>query len=173
MTEELVILVNDLDRQIGTADKMSVHHDGKLHRAISVCLFDDEGRWLLQRRAATKYHSPGLWANSCCSHPRPGERIADAAHRRLQEELGIDTLLTFCSSFVYRTSLSNGMIEHEFDHLFIGRYSGTCAPSPQEVSAIRWWTHQEIQQSLHDNPRFFAPWFPLIMRQIAHGIMPS
>ena len=165
MTEE-VILVTDDDRIIGRAEKEKAHREGKLHRAISVCLFDSEGRWLLQRRSLMKYHSPGKWSNACCGHPRPGEESSQAASRRLFEELGIVCPLSFCLSFVYRVDVGGGMIEHEFDHLFTGVSEGPVIPNPYEVEEAAWWTEAEIAKSLEREPQLFTPWFPLIFGHI-------
>lgn len=118
--EELV-LVDEYDRATGTAEKMQVHRDGLLHRAFSIFIFDLKGRLLLQKRALGKYHSQGLWTNTCCGHPRPGEPTLAAARRRLLEEMGIDCpVLMEVEAFVYRTQVSNGLIENEYDHIYVG-----------------------------------------------------
>jgi isopentenyl-diphosphate delta-isomerase len=163
--EELV-LVDNQDREIGFCDKLEAHKRGLLHRAISVMLLDDKRRFLLQRRAAVKYHSPLLWANSCCSHPGPGESVERAAHRRIQEELGIRCQLWFCSSFIYRAEVSNDLIEHEFDHLFLGTYTGPIYPNPLEVDKATWWTQEEIEEGLLKTPEIFCPWFSLVYKEL-------
>lgn len=117
---EEVILVNEKDEPIGTMEKLEAHQKGALHRAFSVFLFNPKGELLLQRRALHKYHSAGLWTNTCCSHPRPGEETSAAAHRRLKEEMGMEADLRFMTSFQYRSEFENGLTEHEFDHVFIG-----------------------------------------------------
>src|SRR5215468_430433 len=115
---EQVILVNELDEEIGTMEKLSAHEQGVLHRAISVFIFNEKGEMLLQQRASRKYHSGGLWTNACCSHPHPGEATHAAALRRLKEEMGFETSLKKAFDFVYKTSFDNGLTEHEFDHVF-------------------------------------------------------
>ncbi|HSU49504.1 MAG TPA: isopentenyl-diphosphate Delta-isomerase, partial [Segetibacter sp.] len=121
---EEVILVNELDEQIGKMEKMEAHSKGLLHRAFSVFIFNDQGEMLLQQRAVSKYHSGGLWTNACCSHPRPEEATEDAALRRLQEELGFTVSLAKIFDFRYNASFTNGLTEHEFDHVFVGTYNG-------------------------------------------------
>jgi isopentenyl-diphosphate delta-isomerase len=129
-----VIVVDANDSQIGTASKLEAHRSGLRHRAISVIIGDRDGRVLLHRRAAGKYHSGGLWTNTCCSHPRPGEPASDAATRRLVEEMGISCPLTFVFSMNYRAEVSNGLVEDEIVHVFGGRFDGTPIPDPLEVS---------------------------------------
>ena len=133
--EEQVILVDEHDREIGTDAKLSAHAAGKLHRAFSVFIFDTDGNMLLQRRAATKYHSGGLWSNTCCSHPRPGESVHEAAQRRLQEEMGLDCSLQLALSFTYRKELGNGLSEYEYNHVFLGQFNGTPAPNPLTLNS--------------------------------------
>jgi isopentenyl-diphosphate delta-isomerase len=137
MAEEWLVLVDENDREIGTGEKLSVHRSGALHRAFSVFIFDAEGRLILQRRARAKYHSAGLWSNTCCGHPRPGESVAVAAQRRLREEMGFDTPLTRVFSFVYRAALDQGLTEHELDHVFTGSFDGVPSPDPAEVAEWR------------------------------------
>src|SRR5687768_10210348 len=117
---EEVILVDLLDNPIGTMEKMEAHRKGELHRAFSVLVFNSKGEMLLQKRSKKKYHSGGLWTNSCCSHPLPGEKIEVAASRRLKEEMGIDLMPRFSYKFIYRTDLDNALVEHEYDHVLIG-----------------------------------------------------
>jgi len=166
---EMLIIVDENDREIGQMEKMEAHRKGVLHRAISVCLFDDENRWLLQKRAQGKYHCPGLYANSCCSHPRSGESAIDAASRRIKEELGVHTPLSFHSHFVYKKDVGGGLIEHEYDHLFVGQCTDTPQPNPEEVESVVWWTQEEIKEKLQTTPEIFAPWFPLIVDCILGG----
>src|SRR5687768_6652445 len=138
-TEERVILVDGLDREIGSEEKLRAHRTGVLHRAFSVFVFDAHDRVLLQRRADGKYHSGGLWSNTCCGHPRPGESIESAALRRLRAEMGIlECKVRRVSSFLYRTAVGNGLVEHEVDHVVIGEWNGEPAPDPTEVSEWRW-----------------------------------
>jgi isopentenyl-diphosphate delta-isomerase len=163
---EEVILVNTHDQRIGQMEKLQAHREGWLHRAVSVCLFNTDGRWLLQRRALKKYHSPRLWSNSCCSHPRPDETVEVAASRRIAEELGVSCPLVACSSFIYKTDVGDGLMEHEFDHLFIGHYDGPFALNADEVEAIEWWETAKISAALHETPSLFTKWFPIIFRQM-------
>jgi isopentenyl-diphosphate delta-isomerase len=167
---EDVVLVDTNDQVVGQMEKVQAHRCGVLHRAVSVCLFDEQGRWLLQQRALTKYHSPGKWSNSCCSHPRLGETSEEAACRRLFEELGVTCPLVVGTSFVYRSDVGGGMVEHEFDHLFIGRYTGSFACNSDEVERTEWWTADEIRAMLLDSPSLFTAWFPFIFEHAARCI---
>lgn len=164
---EQVVVVTRRDRRRGVIDKLAAHRLGLLHRALSVFLVDDD-RILLQRRAAHKYHSAGLWTNACCTHPRPGEPVLTAARRRLREELGIDQVLLWrCGAFVYRTRLDNGLWEHEFDHLVLGRFTGKPDPNPEEVMDWRWATAAEVTADLRTRPGSFTAWFPLAWGRLA------
>jgi isopentenyl-diphosphate delta-isomerase len=154
-----VILVDVHDAVLGFAAKLDAHRRGQLHRAVSVVVFDERGRMLLQRRAPGKYHSAGLWSNTCCGHPRPGETVMGAAHRRLIEELGIDDLgLERVSQFVYRAEVGSGLVEHELDHVLIGQWNGDVRPNPLEVSATRWVEPPLLFAELRDLPGSFTAW---------------
>ncbi|MEM0961891.1 MAG: isopentenyl-diphosphate Delta-isomerase [Bacteroidota bacterium] len=168
---EHVILVDTSDREIGTAEKLSVHRDGRLHRAVSVFLFDGEGRWLLQRRADGKYHSPGLWSNTACTHPRPGEASVDAASRRLDEEMGVRCALRPAFARVYRAELvgPEPLVEHEFDHVFVGRFDGEPMPSADEVSGWEWVDADTLQADLLARPERYTPWFRLFVEDAARA----
>jgi isopentenyl-diphosphate delta-isomerase len=170
---EEVVLVSEDDRVIGRMEKEAAHREGKLHRAISVCVFDSQGRWLLQRRSLTKYHSPGKWSNACCGHPRWNEEPERAASRRLFEELGVTCPLSFCLSFVYRADVGGGMIEHEVDHLFTGVFEGPIIPNPDEVCEVAWWERGAIEESLKKSPQLFTPWFPFIFDRITDTTKPG
>jgi isopentenyl-diphosphate Delta-isomerase len=154
-----IILVNENDVQVGTMEKMEVHERGLLHRAFSVFIFNKQGEMLLQQRALSKYHSGGLWTNACCSHPRPGEATADAAARRLKEELGFTTELRHAFSFTYQASFDNGLTEHEFDHVFVGEYDGALDPDAREVDAAKYLTIAAIDEALKEEPESFTAWF--------------
>ena len=157
--EDIVVLVDHDDVIVGLAPKLEAHRQGRLHRAVSVVLFDDRGRMLLQRRAAGKYHSGGLWSNTCCGHPRPGESIRDAAHRRLRAELGImDCELTPVASFIYQAPLADGLVEHELDHVLVGRWNGQTNLDPDEVSETRWVERGEMLEELAAAPGRFTAW---------------
>jgi isopentenyl-diphosphate delta-isomerase len=156
--EELVVLVDAQDRAVGTASKLDAHRSGALHRAFSVFVFDRRGRLLLQRRALAKYHSGGLWTNTCCGHPRPGEAVSDAAVRRLREEMGIACPLRPAGAFTYRASLGE-LEEHEFDHVLVGRFDGDPRPEPDEVAAWRWAAPDDLSRELAEAPGRFTAWF--------------
>jgi isopentenyl-diphosphate delta-isomerase len=161
MQREEVILVNEADMPVGTMEKIEAHRKALLHRAFSVFIFNSRGEMLLQRRAPGKYHSPGLWTNACCSHPRPGEDTADAAIRRLNEELGFTTGLTELFSFTYKTAFDNGLTEFEFDHVFVGSYDGEVRPDPTEVGDFCFMHLDRIQTALEMRPKEFTSWFHL------------
>ena len=162
-----VILVDQNDRQIGTMEKMAAHMNGaKLHRAFSVFVFNSRGETLLQRRAMDKYHARGLWSNTCCSHPFPGEPVADAAHRRLREEMGFDCKLDEKFSFIYRAELEKGMTEHEFDHVFFGTYEGKVSPDPREVMDYKWIGMDELMADTERSPNSYTPWLILALKEI-------
>lgn len=157
--DELVILVDAQDTVVGVAPKLEAHRTGVLHRAFSVFLRDTKGRLLLQRRAHGKYHSGGRWANTCCGHPRSGESARDAARRRLGEEMGIDCELAAAGSFLYRADVGAGLVEHELDHLFIGRFDGVPSPDINEVVEWRWASPRDVELDLIANPDRYAAWF--------------
>jgi len=166
MNEERVVLVDTADNEVGTAPKLQAHRTGDLHRAISVFVFDSEGRMLLQRRAEGKYHSGGLWSNTCCSHPRPGEPAATAARRRLREEMGLDCELEPVFTFVYRADLDGGLTEHELDHVFVGTTDDSPEPDPDEVGGWRWVEPVEIAREMDSDPALFTAWFPIAFRAL-------
>jgi isopentenyl-diphosphate delta-isomerase len=161
MIEREVILVNEQDQAIGTMPKLEAHEKGLLHRAFSVFIFDKGGRMLLQQRASTKYHGAHLWTNACCSHPFPGELTAAAAQRRLQEELGFVTPLQQIFSFTYKADVENGLIEHEFDHVFTGEWEREINFNREEVAAVHYQRMADIKASLQAQPHHFTTWFRL------------
>ncbi len=156
-----VILVDEHDVPIGTMEKMEVHQKALLHRAFSVFIFNGKGEMLLHQRAAKKYHSPGLWTNACCSHPKPGEDTLAAAELRLQEEMGFSTQLKKAFDFVYKAPFDNGLTEHEFDHVFIGNYVGIIKPNGEEVSDYCFKTVAEIKNSIQSHPQKYTEWFKI------------
>jgi isopentenyl-diphosphate delta-isomerase len=166
MLEQKVILVNEADEPVGVMEKMEAHRLGLLHRAFSVFIFDAAGRMLLQRRAAQKYHGGGLWTNACCSHPYPEEKEEAAAHRRIKEELGFTTQLQKIFSFTYKATVENGLIEHEYDHVFAGEYEGIIKPNEDEVSDYTYCTMDEIKELLQSHPRRFTEWFKIAFSQV-------
>ena len=162
---EYVVLVTSDDRIRGVEEKLLAHQKGSLHRAVSVCLFDEAGRWLLQKRASCKYHSPGKWANSCCSHPYLGELTLEAATRRVFEELGVQVILKPQGSFLYKEEVGSSLIEHEYDYVFSGRVSTSLLkPNPKEVEEVAFFSKEEIVEKLKSDPDFFAPWFQHVFR---------
>ncbi len=168
---EALILVDENDTEIGSGEKLTVHQNGgQLHRAFSVFIYNDAGQMLLQRRAAGKYHFGGLWTNACCGHPLQGEEVARAAGRRVREELGIDPPLQAAGTFLYRAEdPQSGLVEHEFDHVFLGKWNGPLQVDPQEASETRWVDPQEVRQWLAREPQQFTPWFPLALAELQAG----
>ena len=158
MAEEQLILVDEANRAIGTGGKTAVHRTGTLHRAFSIFVIDKRGRILLQQRAALKYHSGELWANSCCGHPRPGERTVSAARRRLNEELGLTLPLTFGFFARYQADLGRGMTENEFVYMYFGMLRGEPKPDPAEVADIEFASVTEINRRINRSPDMFAFW---------------
>lgn len=169
MTEQ-VILVDLRDRELGTMDKTEAHFSGKLHRALSIFVFNSKGELLIHRRAMGKYHSSGLWTNTCCSHPRPGENVADAAGRRLKEEMGFQTPLTEFFSFVYQAEVGKGIYEHEFDHVFIGTSDEFPFPDKKEVSEWKWMNVDKISAEIDNHPNDFTIWFQLIFKDVVRRV---
>jgi isopentenyl-diphosphate Delta-isomerase len=160
--EEQVVLVDEQDRPIGVSDKLAAHRRGLLHRAFSVVLENERGELLLQRRAAHKYHSPGLWSNACCGHPRPGEAVDVAARRRVGEELGVDVSLRELGSFRYRAHVGD-LTEHELDHVFVGRLAEEPRANPAEVAECRWVTADDLMAAMNAAPDNYTVWLPGVM----------
>lgn len=161
-----ITLVDENDKEIGAGEKMDVHRRGLLHRAFSVFVFNDAGEMLIQRRALEKYHCGGLWTNTCCSHPAPGETWIKAAHRRLPEEMGLDCPLTEEFVFTYRAEFKNNLVEHEIDHVFFGTWDGVPKPNPDEVCDYRWITEDDLREEMKKCPEKFAPWFLIICEEL-------
>ena len=163
---EQVILVDELDNEIGTKEKMQAHKEALLHRAFSVFIFNKKGELLLQRRALNKYHSPGLWTNTCCSHPRPNEILMNAAKRRLVEEMGFDCDLFYQFNFIYKASLDQGMTEHELDHVYFGTYEGEIIINPEEVSDYKFVSITELEININKQPHLFTEWFKIVFEKV-------
>jgi isopentenyl-diphosphate delta-isomerase len=168
MKNNEVILVDEQDRPSGTMGKMEAHRKGVLHRAFSVFIFDNKGRMLLQQRAAKKYHGGLLWSNACCSHPYPGESTLIAAERRLSEELGFSVALEEIFSFTYKAEVENGLIEHEFDHVFVGIYNDDVKPNSEEVADYCYSSIEQIKAAIQEHPGKFTSWFRIVFPQIEH-----
>jgi isopentenyl-diphosphate delta-isomerase len=162
MTE--VILVDANDNAIGTMEKMEAHEKGLLHRAFSVLIFNSKGELLIQKRASTKYHSGGLWTNTCCSHPTPQESIEQAAKRRLKEEMGIEAEPTFTYKFIYKTDLDKNLIEYEVDHVLTAQFDGEPKVNENEVEDWKYVSLKELQRDAQDNPHLYTEWFKLILK---------
>jgi isopentenyl-diphosphate delta-isomerase len=159
---EAVILVDVSDNTIGTMEKMEAHKKGLLHRAFSVLLFNSNGELLIQKRSSSKYHSAGLWTNTCCSHPRPDEKIEDAIQRKLMQEMGIDAQPVFAYKFIYRIDLENGLKEHELDHVFIGTYDGEPEINQDEAEDWKFVSLAGLNKNIKAHPENFTFWFKLI-----------
>ena len=165
MTEERVILVNDKNEELGTMPKLEAHQKGVLHRAFSVFIFNDKGELLLQQRAATKYHSPMLWTNTCCSHQRMGETNIKAGKRRLQEEMGFVTELEDVFSFVYKAPFDNGLTEHELDHVLVGMYNDNPKINTEEVENFKWMTLEAVKADMEVQQEAYTEWFKIIFKE--------
>lgn len=163
---EFVILVDEHDQKIGLMEKMEAHQKGLLHRAFSVFIFNDKGQFLLQQRAFSKYHSGGLWTNTCCSHPRDGETILEAATRRLQEEMGFTTSLNEQFSFIYFKELDNDLIEHELDHVVFGKYNEIPKINLDEVNDYKYIDKEDLINDLKTHPNNYTEWFKICFEEV-------
>ncbi len=166
MTKEFVILVDENDNEIGVMEKLQAHEEGKLHRAFSVFVFNDKEELLLQQRALSKYHSPGLWTNTCCSHPRPNETIRDAANRRLFEEMGISCELSIKTNFTYKAVFDNGLTEHEFDYVLIGHANQNPVLNKEEAENYKWESIPDIKKDMVLNPGNYTAWFKIALDKV-------
>lgn len=162
MEEEFVILVNEQDEQIGLMPKLEAHEKAILHRAFSVFIFNDEDELMMQQRALSKYHSPGLWTNTCCSHQRDGESSIGAGTRRLKEEMGFTTTLTETTSFIYKAPFDNGLTEHELDHILVGKYNSEPVINEDEVSLWKWMPLETVKEDIKAQPEIYTEWFKII-----------
>lgn len=173
MKEERVILVNEQDEPIGTMEKIEAHEKALLHRAFSVFVFNDKGETMIQQRAMHKYHSPGLWTNTCCSHQREGESNIEAGKRRLMEEMGFTTELQEVFSFVYKAPFDNGLTEHEFDHVMVGKYNEAPNINPDEVADWKWMSLERIKSDMEQYPEHYTAWFRIIFEKFYAHISKS
>lgn len=164
--QEYVILVDENDNAVGTAEKIEAHKNPKLHRAFSIFIFNSKGELLIQQRAVQKYHCPGMWANTCCSHPRPGESLEAAAHRRLQEEMGFDTKMEKYFSFIYNTEFDNGLTEKEYDHVFVGIWDGKPKININEVADYKWMSKDILEEDIKKNPGIYTTWFKIAWKSL-------
>ncbi|MEM1002725.1 MAG: isopentenyl-diphosphate Delta-isomerase [Bacteroidota bacterium] len=162
MNKEMVILVDENDNKIGLMEKIEAHEKALLHRAFSVFIFNSKGELMLQQRALHKYHSPGLWTNTCCSHQRDGESNIEAGKRRLKEEMGFVVDLTESTSFIYKAPFDNGLTEHEFDHVLIGYSDNEPEINPEEVADWKWMTMADVKVDIAMNPENYTAWFKII-----------
>ena len=162
MKEELVILVDENDNQIGLMPKMEAHEKAVLHRAFSVFVFNSKNELMLQQRALHKYHSPGLWTNTCCSHQREGECNVEAGMRRLQEEMGFSVALEETISFIYKAPFDNGLTEHELDHILIGHSEEAPVINEDEVAAWKWMDLEDVKMDINEKPELYTEWFKII-----------
>ncbi len=163
--EEKVILVSEDDQQLGLMGKMEAHKKAVLHRAFSIFVFNKKGELLLQQRALDKYHSPGLWTNTCCSHQRDGESNIEAGHRRIQEEMGFYCELKELFWFVYKAAFDNGLTEHELDHVMIGSYEDDPIINPEEVASFKWMPLEDVKKDMKDQPELYTEWFKIIFNE--------
>lgn len=164
--EEMIILVDDFDNEIGAVEKLEAHVKGMLHRAFSIFIFNSKGELMLQKRACHKYHSGGLWTNTCCSHPNMGETMEEAIHKRLIYEMGFDCKLQKLKSFLYRAQLDNNLEEHELDHIFFGIYDGEPSINKDEVEQWKWIDLEKLRKEMEDKPENYTYWFKFAMNQI-------
>lgn len=165
---EQLILVDEHDNEIGFEEKIKAHEKGgKLHRAFSIFIFNGKGEMLLQLRSVKKHHFGGLWTNTCCSHPRKGESLEDAVHRKLEQEFGFDTELKELFSFIYKaTDRKSGLTEWEFDHVFTGVYKGKPKPNPEEIDEYRWISADELKKDVENRPEVYTPWFKMALKKL-------
>lgn len=163
---ERVILVDEDDNAVGIGDKISAHREGRLHRAFSIFVFDSSCSLLIQERARDKYHSGNLWSNTCCGHPKPMEDTLEAAHRRLREEMGFDCALEEAFSFVYKVRLADGYFEHEYDHVFTGKFDGEPCPDPCEVENWKWIGVGNLRRDIGRSPNKYTAWLVLSIARV-------
>ena len=165
MFEDKVILVDVNDNQIGLMPKLEAHEKGVLHRAFSVFIFNKNGDLMLQKRSLSKYHSPGLWTNTCCSHQRDGESNITSGKRRLNEEMGFETMLIEKTSFIYQAKFDNGLTEHEFDHILVGYYDKSPNINSDEVDSWKWMSMNNVQDDINESPENYTAWFKIIFKK--------
>ncbi|PYG88032.1 isopentenyl-diphosphate delta-isomerase [Ruminiclostridium sufflavum DSM 19573] len=165
-----LVLVDQYDNEIGSEEKLKVHTIGKLHRAFSIFIFNSKKELLLQKRAKCKYHSGGLWSNTCCSHPNLEENLELAIHKRLEEEMGFDCKLQEVYSFIYKEQFDNGLIEHEYDHVYIGNFDGLPRPNHSEVEVVKWENIDFIAEDIVINPEKYTCWFKITFKDVVKAL---
>ncbi len=166
MTEEQVILVDKSDNQIGLMNKQEAHVKGVLHRAFSIFIFNTKNELLVQQRAFEKYHSAGLWTNTCCSHPRRGESLLDAANRRLDEEMGMKCDLRKSFDFIYKANMPNQLIEHEYDHVFFGFSDDNPIINLEEVANFKYMALNDLEIDIAENSHLYTEWFKICFNEV-------
>ena len=166
MAKEKVVLVDKEDNTLGTMSKMAAHEAGALHRAFSIFVFNSEGELMVHQRALSKYHSPGLWTNTCCSHPRLDENVLGNAHQRLVEEMGFDTELKKAFTFLYKADVGQGLIEHEFDHVFIGIYDNEPQINSSEVGDWKFMSMIDLREDIENSPTHYTEWFKIAFEKV-------
>lgn len=164
--KKFIALVDENDHIIGFEEKMPVHQKGLLHRAFSIFVFNSKGDMLLQQRAYQKYHSGGLWTNTCCSHLAKDEVFEDAIHNRLQHEMGFTCPLRFAFSFHYKVQFKNGLFENEIDHVYIGTYDEIPNPDSEEVAAYKWMKVSEVKKEIEEHPDIYTYWFKIAFEKL-------
>jgi isopentenyl-diphosphate Delta-isomerase len=169
MIKQQVVLINKNNRRIGVMEKIKAHREGLLHRAFSIFIFNSKGELLIQQRAMTKYHSGSLWSNTVCSHPKPDETYNQAVHRRLKEEMGFDCKLRKIFCFIYNTGFKNGLIENEYDCVFMGRFDGKPRINPQEIMDWRWIPVKELKEDMILHPDKYSFWLKIALDKINHS----
>lgn len=162
---EYIIAVDEFDSEIGSIEKMEAHRKGTLHRAFSILVFNSKNQLLLQKRNVKKYHSPGLWTNTCCSHPKYGENLQDAIYRRLNEEMGFTCELEEVFSFIYKVKLEDNLFENEYDHVFIGKYDGEIVVNKDEVDDFKWVDINELKNDIVERPEIYTYWFKYLVNK--------
>ena len=166
MENKKVILVDEQDNYLGFEEKIKAHQEGRLHRAFSIFIFNSKNELLLQKRSSNKYHTPGLWTNTCCSHPQPNRELIQEAQLRLRKEMGINCKLNEMFSFIYIAEFENGLIEHEFDHVFFGRYDEIPVPDSNEVSDWKWILLIELNNDIESYPKKYTPWLKICLDRV-------
>lgn len=165
---EQVILVDENDRQVGLMEKQAAHVNPHLHRAFSIFIFNSKGELLMQQRALSKYHSPGLWTNTCCSHPRDGETLTEATSRRLMEEMGMTCEMHEVYTFIYKAPVGQGLTEHEFDHVWIGRSDETPQINREEVESWKYMSLSDLKVDIQHHPELYTEWFKITFEEMSH-----